>query len=135
MTALQANTVPIYWGNPEIADDFNPACYINANDCTDFHDPIERVREIDTDDELWCSMISQPWQTEEQVRREEAQVEEYYRFFHDLFSSSVSDAKRLSWTMHMDAYQDWVRRNAPVRPTVFHKGLGALMRLVRSTKG
>ena len=46
-----------------------------------------------------------------------------------------ADAKRLSWTMHMDAYQDWVRRNAPVRPTVFHKGLGALMRLVRSTKG
>lgn len=135
MTALQANTVPIYWGNPEIADDFNPACYINANDCTDFHDLIERVREIDTDDELWCSMISQPWQTEEQVRREEAQVEEYYRFFHDLFSSSVSDAKRLSWTMHMDAYQDWVRRNAPARPTVFHKGLGALMRLVRSIKG
>jgi len=32
MTSLKANTVPIYFGNPNIAKDFNPEAFINVND-------------------------------------------------------------------------------------------------------
>ena len=53
VSSLQAHTVPIYWGDPAVADFINPKAFINCNDYSSFDEVVERVKEIDNDDELW----------------------------------------------------------------------------------
>lgn len=57
---FKAGTVPIYWGNPEITRDVNPKAFINCNDYeNDFDAVIERVKEIDQDDDCYMNMLCQ----------------------------------------------------------------------------
>lgn len=59
--ALQANTVPIYWGAPDVALDFNPARFINVHDFASDAALMARIVELDQDDEAYCEVLSQPW--------------------------------------------------------------------------
>jgi len=77
ITSLEAHTVPIYWGNPDVVDDINPACFINVNGISDFDELRAQIERIDNDNELWCRMVSQPWLTEEQSLRHMARTEAY----------------------------------------------------------
>ena len=68
--ALAAGTVPIYSGAPDIADDFNPEAFINANDYQTFEQLIFRIREVDQNPEMYRKMINAPifnqrWDTNE----------------------------------------------------------------------
>lgn len=55
---LLAKSVPIYWGNPMVVREFNPRAFINCNDYNnDFDRIIERIRELDNDDEQYLAML------------------------------------------------------------------------------
>ncbi len=55
---LMANSIPIYYGNPLVVRDFNPRAFINCNDYdNDFDRIIERIRELDNDDEKYLAML------------------------------------------------------------------------------
>ncbi|MCM1154886.1 MAG: glycosyltransferase family 10 [Roseburia sp.] len=57
---FKAGTIPIYWGNPEVARDVNPDAFINGNDFgNDFDAVIQRVKEIDEDDACYMNMLRQ----------------------------------------------------------------------------
>ena len=58
--AFYAGTVPIYWGSETIANDFNPAAFINVHDFDSFDDAIEFIMKVDTDDELYASYVNAP---------------------------------------------------------------------------
>lgn len=55
-----AGTVPIYWGDPLAAREFNPDSFINAKDYPTLEALVEKVKEIDNDDEKWLAMASAP---------------------------------------------------------------------------
>ncbi|GBF23226.1 alpha(1,3/1,4) fucosyltransferase [Candidatus Gastranaerophilus sp. (ex Termes propinquus)] len=57
---LQARSVPIYWGNPEAARDFNPRAFINCHEYESLDKVIEKVIELDRDDEKYLEMLMQP---------------------------------------------------------------------------
>ena len=54
--AFRANAVPIYWGNPKIAEDYCPESFINAHDFPSFEALAEHVLKVDADDELYRSL-------------------------------------------------------------------------------
>lgn len=56
MEAFASKTVPIYWGNPDIAKEFNPKSFINGHDFDSFDELVEYVKKVDEDDELYLSM-------------------------------------------------------------------------------
>ena len=58
--AFISNTIPIYWGDPEVTKDFNPHSFINCHDFEDFEAVMERIREIDGNDELYLSILNEP---------------------------------------------------------------------------
>ena len=60
MQPLIANTIPIYWGNPLIARDFNPDCFINCHDFESFDEVVAHITKVDKDDELFQKYISAP---------------------------------------------------------------------------
>ncbi len=67
MHAMAANTVAIYWGDPLIARNFNPDSFINCHDYDNFDQVIERVIELDQNDELYRRVLSAPYLYENTV--------------------------------------------------------------------
>ena len=94
LTSLEAHTVPIYWGDPLIEESINPKAFINCNSINDLDELIERVKRIDEDDELWCEMVSQPWQNKEQELLWRERNEKYLNFFRHIFNQPLSEALR-----------------------------------------
>lgn len=87
--------VYIYFGNPLIKKDINEKAIINCNDYTSVDEVISKIKEIDNSDELWCEMISQPWQTKEQEENMINRDKQYLKFFDNLFSKDIKDCKVL----------------------------------------
>lgn len=58
--AYKSGCIPIYWGTPDVTQDFNPNTFINANDFTDFDALIDHIRRVDCDDELYASYFKDP---------------------------------------------------------------------------
>ena len=59
MEAFEAQTVPIYWGDPEVVRDFNPDSFISCNGKS-LQEVLEEVIRIDQDDAVYMNMLSQP---------------------------------------------------------------------------
>lgn len=58
--SLAAKTIPIFWGNPEIGREFNEKRFINCHNYKNLDEVVERVIEIDKNDDLYLSIINQP---------------------------------------------------------------------------
>ncbi len=54
------NSIPIYWGNPLVARDFNPRAFINCHDYQSFDEVVERIIEIDNNDDLYKEYLNEP---------------------------------------------------------------------------
>lgn len=59
--AMLANTIPIYWGNADISNDINTKCIINVHDYDNLNDVVDKVIEIDSDDNLYFDYINQKY--------------------------------------------------------------------------
>ena len=93
LSAFQAHTVPIYWGDPSIATEFNPKAFINANNMSD-GEVCEIVRTIDQNDSLWSQMVSEPPLLSHQLKKAEVDELSFRRWSDCLFSSSIRDVVR-----------------------------------------
>ena len=56
----KSGCIPIYWGTPDVTQDFNPTTFINANDFPNFDALIDHIRRVDCDDELYASYFKDP---------------------------------------------------------------------------
>ena len=57
---LLVGSIPIYQGNPRIAEHFNPEAFINCHDYDNFDQVIKRVIEVDNDDALYQKYVNAP---------------------------------------------------------------------------
>jgi hypothetical protein len=64
---MHANSLPIYWGNPEVGRDFNPRSFINAHVWPNLQAVIDHIIEVDRNDALYCDYLRQPWYHENRV--------------------------------------------------------------------
>ena len=93
MHAFLSHTIPIYWGNPEVEKDFNPRAFINCHNFKDFDEVIARVKEIDEDDELFNSILSEPAFRENQIP-EGFQEEKLTSFFRSIFDQEIKNVRK-----------------------------------------
>ncbi len=56
-----ANTIPIYWGNPNVAQDFNTKSFINISDFPNPDAVIKYIIELDNNQEAFRKMAAEPW--------------------------------------------------------------------------
>lgn len=94
VSAMLANTIPIYWGNPEAGRMFNSAAFINCHDHSSFDDVLARVIEIDRDDDLWCGMMKEPWMTREQFLKASGNQAELKQFLTSILAQPMETARR-----------------------------------------
>ena len=76
ITSLLAGSVPIYYGNDDIAQDFNPNRFVNLHDFQDLSEGIEAVMSLESDHSMLAEKVSAPMMTPLQ---EEAYVESQKR--------------------------------------------------------
>jgi hypothetical protein len=65
--AMLTNAIPIYWGNPEIGKDFNTKSFINCHEYKNFDEVIERVIEIDNDQNLYRQYLAEPYYQDNRI--------------------------------------------------------------------
>lgn len=91
--AMASDAIPIYWGDPEIARDFNPGAFVNCMAYDSLEAAVERVRRIDRDDDLCRRMLSEPWFHD--GREPEPLRDERFRgFLAHIFDSPLEQAFR-----------------------------------------
>ncbi|MDJ0555183.1 MAG: tetratricopeptide repeat protein [Microcoleaceae cyanobacterium MO_207.B10] len=84
--AMQAQTVPIYWGNIWIDQEFNPNSFVNYHNFSSEEEVISRIIELDTDDELYQQVLEEPYLPDNQVP-EFLKVKHIKGFFDKIFYS------------------------------------------------
>jgi hypothetical protein len=76
--ALYCNTIPIYWGSPTVEMDFNINAFINRFDYSSDEEMIEKIIELDTDDNKYNEMLKQPIMN---PRNTTFDLERFYKWF------------------------------------------------------
>ena len=93
-TSFLAHTVPIYWGNKFVCDEFNPEAFVDCGRYSSPDEIVRRVQEIDRDDDLWAYMVSRPWQTPQQIAAQSMRLEDFRQFVAHIFTQPLSEARR-----------------------------------------
>lgn len=117
-SSFQAHTVPIYWGNPYVREEFNKDAFIDCSEFDNIKDLIDRIKMIDDNDDLWIQMILQPWQTEEQQRETEKEIERYYKFIEHIFEQDFREARRIPEGTYPSRYREFFRRSPSLKTTI-----------------
>lgn len=58
---MLVNSVPIYWGDPEVSKDFNTESFVYVNDFTSYDEAIKYIIELDTNEDKYLALCSKPW--------------------------------------------------------------------------
>ncbi len=83
------DTIPIYWGNPQVGIDFNTKSFVNVNDFPSFDDAIKYIIELDSDDIKYHKVAMEPWFKNNLVH-EELRHESLIDFFDYILDDSKS---------------------------------------------
>lgn len=58
--SFAAGTIPIYWGDPRIAETFNTGAFVNCHDYSSLDEVVDAVKAIDNDEVLYRKMLHAP---------------------------------------------------------------------------
>lgn len=60
MHPFMTNSIPIYFGDPEVLRMFNQKAFVNVRSFNGFDEVIETIKELDNHDELYMQMLKEP---------------------------------------------------------------------------
>lgn len=95
---MQVNSIPIYFGNPRIGEDFNKASFINVHDFATFQDAIDYIIKVDNNDELYNQILREPYFLDNKVPTQFSK--EYYLSLLDKILVQVNKVKPVSKTFN-----------------------------------
>lgn len=64
---MLVNSVPIYFGNPSVAKEFNSKSFINFNDFNNMEEFMDFIKKVDNDDKLYEKILKEPWYKNEKL--------------------------------------------------------------------
>lgn len=97
LQAFLAGTVPIYYGDPTVTDDFNPKAFINCHDYCSFDDVIKTIRRLDQDEQAYLAMLKEPVFIDGRLP-DRYQAKNILTFFDSIFKQPLSKARRCDFT-------------------------------------
>lgn len=92
MEPLAARTLPIYYGNPRIGEDFDPACMVHLSSRADIERAVEEIIRLDTHDDEYLARLAAPAAMHDVSYYEERLV----AFLRRIFDQPLREAKRLN---------------------------------------
>ena len=101
--AFAAGAIPIYYGNPEIGNEFNTKSFVNIHDYASLEDAVKRIIEIDHNDELYKQMKGEPIITG--ARKDDSELRS---FLYDIFNQPIEFARRRPHNTRIDEAEEIV---------------------------
>ena len=97
--SMIAGSIPIYWGNKRISEEFNTKSFINIHDYKNLNDVVQHIMELENDADMYNKLYSQPWiipQIQKNYFEEDRILNflENYAFKKKKYSSTISEKKR-----------------------------------------
>ena len=124
MEPLAARSVPVYYGNPRIADDFDPACMVRVASRDDVERAVEEIVALDRDDRAYLEKLAAPTFTHPVGWYEER----FEGFLRHVFDQPFDAARRLN----AFGYQTNIRnRAAQARKVYYLTHPGKLIKRIR----
>ena len=108
--AFCSDTIPVYYGDPYIGDIFNKNAFINAADYSSFEDAIEKIKELDQDDEAYLRMLNEPIFTDPSYP--EQLEKNYEEFVLHIFEQSPEAAYRRSRVYYAHYFESFLRASS-----------------------
>jgi hypothetical protein len=102
--AMWARCIPIYWGDPEIVEEFNPKSFINVHDFPSEEACLKRIEEIENDDEAYGEMLKEPY-FHGNTPNKWYQVETYADFLRSAAESDITPVSRKKRGFHLGRYR------------------------------
>ena len=92
LESFASHTIPIYYGDTSVTQDFNPKAFINANDFNSLDEMIEYVKKIDQDDDLYLKMLHESVFQPDALER--TSDEKVLSFLSNIFDQPYEQARR-----------------------------------------
>lgn len=87
--------IPIYWGNPNVGEEFNEKAFINCNRFSSFESVLEYIKELDNDNEKYLKIVKEPIFTSKPEKGEYDYLQRNIEIFlQNIFESKYEDAYR-----------------------------------------
>ncbi len=91
--AFAAGTIPIYWGDPRIEEYFDPGSFIHIKDEASIPDAIQKIIEIDQNDDLFREIMKTPALMHQDEKAED-KLAELQQFLFHIFDQPLEQAYR-----------------------------------------
>ena len=101
--AFCADTIPVYLGSSTVCEHVNKNAFINIADYDDLQDVVDRIIELDKNDEKYLEMLRQPIFVRSNYVQEK--VNELERFLCNIFDQPLEKAGRRATSFHPKAYE------------------------------
>lgn len=125
--AFFSDTIPIYFGSENITEIFNKDAFINVADYESLDAVMEKVKELDQDDEKYLAMLRQPILTDpEYPARLDAELE---KFILHIFEQPYEQAYRRSRVYYPKQHDDFLAK--AIEPTWGYKLKQNLKKLLK----
>ncbi len=111
LQSFAAGTIPIYYGDETVVQDFNPKAFINCHDYNSIDDVIEKIKQLDNDDEAYLQMLNEPVFVGGKLP-DKYSDESILKFLSNIFDKPSQNAKRRKIIKH---YADVDYRNMKQR--------------------
>lgn len=85
MEPMTVNSIPIYWGNPEISKEFNTKSFINFYDFDSIDSVINYIEYLDNNDKKYLELLNQPWFNDYNIP-ESNKIENIKSFLYKIFN-------------------------------------------------
>lgn len=105
LQAFAGDTIPIYWGNPDVALEFNPDAFINCMDYPDIPSMIDRIRSVWENDDEYLRMIKAPIAREDSLAAQYLKEDYADAFLRNIFDQDLRTAKRRNMVYIGRSYQ------------------------------
>jgi len=114
MEGFAGSTIPIYWGSPDIAKEFNPKAFINCHDYDSYEDVLLKIKEIDSNDDLFLKMVKEPIITDESQAKKYFDENYLSDFLKNICSQTREDAYRRNRYYIGKRYEDDTRMHGKI---------------------
>lgn len=108
-----AQSLPIYWGDPNISSDYNPNSFVNLMDYNSPEEAIEEIIRLDNDDAAYLEKVTTPfWPYGSSIDEfYESELERVRAFFRNIFEQPLEKARRRTGYGRVKIYSEDLKKH------------------------
>lgn len=114
--AFEGNSIPVYFGDPDIAKVYNSKAFVNLMEYDNLDDALERIKEIDNNDEEYIKMLMEPKLLNENYYSD--RYNDFKAFLYNIFDQDKEKAYRRVRDYSGRVYAEYLNEMVTARESI-----------------